>query len=195
MVNRAARRPEMETPSVVLPEAPAEVAVAAAWAPITARAINADGIAKELTFERVGSRLIGAFERTVQQGYYTVEVTGGTEKTPKAANGAFAVNLAPEESQLTSVTEDDVRRWLPGVELSMFDATAEAQQESGQIGQGHEIWRFLLTLTFLVIGVEFLLATLSGRRVEGEEDSADRIRRVARRRWFRWPLRQTAEVH
>jgi len=189
MVNRAARRPEMETPSVVLPEALAEVTVTAAWAPVTARVLNVDGVGTELSFERVGSRLIGAFERTVQQGYYTVEGTGGTPTAPKGARGAFAVNLAPEESQLTLVAEDDVRRWLPGVELSMVDATAEAQQEFGAIGQGHEIWRFLLALTFLAIGVEFLLATLSGRRAEGEESAADRIRRVARRRWFRWPGR------
>jgi len=47
--------------------------------------------------------------------------------------------------------------------LSVVDASAEAQQMFGDIGDEREIWRPLIILTFVIIGIEFLLSTLGGR--------------------------------
>jgi hypothetical protein len=109
---------------------------------------------------------VGAFEKTTTQGYYGVEIKEDKPGQPKAATAGFAVNLAPDESLFTQPSEEDIRGWLPGAELTFVDASGEAQQEFGSIGQGHEIWRTLIGITFLVIAVEFFLATLSGKRSE-----------------------------
>lgn len=106
---------------------------------------------------------------------------------PKRASASFAVNLAPEESQFVAAGEDQLREWLPGVELSMIDASAQAQQEMGAIGDEREIWRPLLALMFLIIGVEFMLATLGGRRVDTDTDDdasvGERIRQFSPGTW------------
>jgi len=48
----------------------------------------------------------------------------------------------------------------------------------GTIGNEQEIWRPLIYLVFVIIGVEFLLATLGGQKKETDEgpEVPDRVR-------------------
>src|SRR5207302_7069570 len=55
-------------------------------------------------------------------------------------------------------------------DIMFVDASAQAQQEHGSIGDEREIWRPLILIMFLVIGVEFMLATLGGQRLDGEPE-------------------------
>jgi len=185
MVNYAAQRPNLEVPPVVPADGSAEIGVTAAWAPVTV--VVTDDATKhsdEVGMQKSGSRLMGAFDHTSRAGYYNVEVKGGRPEQPKTATASFAVNLAPEESRLDVASEDDLHRWLPGVDLTMFDATAEAQQQFGSVGDDHEVWRWLLALTFLIIGVEFMLSTVSGRRIEGDEVTvSERIMSITPGTW------------
>jgi len=88
----------------------------------------------------------------------------------KSASLAFAVNLAPEESDLRLIGEAELRKLLPaGVVFTYVDASAESQELHGAIGQEREVWPLLIWLAFAVIGVEFLLSTVSGRKRPGEE--------------------------
>ena len=170
MVSHVERRAEFDMPSVTPPDGAAEITVAAAWNPATATVTDPAGHASDVAFQPVGTRLVGGFERTTLAGYYRVEVKGGKPNEPKSGTSALAVNLAPEESRLAAASEEDIRRWLPGVSLRVVDASAEAQQQFGSVGEGTEIWRYLLIITFIVIAIEFMLATLSGRPAQGTDN-------------------------
>ena len=193
MVNRVERRAELDAPSVTPPDGAAEITVAAAWNPVTAVVTDPAGHSGDVAFQPVGTRLVGGFERTTLAGYYGVEVQGGKPGQVKNGKSAFAVNLAPEESRLAAAGEDDIRRWLPGVSLKVVDASAEAQQQFGSVGEGTEIWRYLLALTFAVIGIEFFLSTLSGRPADRRNDRWS-VRRLWRLRPGVW-AEETSGAH
>src|SRR5262249_12643100 len=146
---------------------------------------DAAGRASALTFERSASRLLGAFERTTERGYYTVEVTGGRSDQGKGAAGVFAVNLAPEESEFDTLQAGQFRELLPSATVTLIDASGEAQQLFGAIGHEREVWRPLIFLLFAIIAVEFTLATLSGqKKASGEEQTlVDRIRDFSPGTW------------
>lgn len=185
MVNYVEHRPDVEAPSVVPADGPAHIAVASNWTPVTGKVIDAERHAAEIVFKRADSRWVGGFENTALKGYYTVEVRGGRVEQPKRDSTAFAVNLSPDESQFALADEDQFRDWLPGVDLTLIDASAEAQQQLGSIGETREIWRPLLMLVFIVIGIEFMLATVSGKRPDQGEDLTvgERIREYSPGTW------------
>ncbi len=136
--------------------------------------------------DRSGNRLLAAFENTAARGYYEVEVRSERMDKVRSANLAFAVNLAPEESDFSLVGEQQLRLLLPGVDLTFVDASAEAQLQKGALGQEKEIWPILIWLVFAVIGVEFLLATATGRRIDVEQSDAalDRVHRWPSGLWL-----------
>lgn len=170
MVNYVEHRADVEAPTVVPADGPARIAVAANWTPVTGKVTDAERHVAEVDFKRAGLRWVGGFEKTALRGYYTVEVKGGRVEQPKRGATAFAVNLSPDESQFKLADEDQFRAWLPGVDLTLIDASAEAQQQLGSIGESQEVWRYLLIFVFLVIGVEFMLATIGGKRSDQGED-------------------------
>jgi hypothetical protein len=185
MVNYVEHRPDVEAPSVVPADVEAEIAVAADWAPVHGKVVDAQHHSSEVEFQRAGSRWVGGFEKTGLKGYYMVDVRGGRVEQPKHDSTEFAVNLSPEESQFALADESRLRELLPDVDLSVVDASAETQQELGTVGDEREIWRWLLIIVFIVIGVEFTLATLSGGRPDqGEELTVgERIREMSPGTW------------
>ena len=151
--------------------------------------------------------MVGAFDRTVHQGFYEVEVSGGNTARPKEGRLAFAVNLASGESDFKTIggnlervddTSEAGQRMerieietaamleglVAGETLKVVDASADAQQKFGEPGTQNEIWRWLIYVMFLVIAVEFLLSTLSGQ-VAGEEDdkAMERIKQLSPGGW------------
>jgi hypothetical protein len=170
LVQHVEHRPEVEAPSVVPPDGVAEVAVAGTWAPVTGRVTDpANRPGPPLAFERSGARYVATFDRTAERGYYGVEVRGGSGTSAKSSTLAFAVNLAPEESDFATLGEEKIRALLPSAQVTLVDASAEAQQLNGTIGDEREVWRPLIYLLFVVITVEFLLATFRGGRKTREE--------------------------
>jgi hypothetical protein len=168
---------------VVSAEGVAEIDVAAEWAPVEGKVTDAEQHTTEIEFSRAGSHWVGAYEATALKGYYAVNVKGGRVEQPKRGATSFAVNLAPDESEFAAADEEQLREWLPGVKLSMVDATAEAQQELGSIGNEREIWRYLLFGVFAVIAAEFLLATMSGRNRGDDASLGERIRQLTPGAW------------
>lgn len=162
-VSYAQHRPALEVPAVVPAEGSAEIAVAGTWHPATGTVTDPAGRVTPLTFERSASRLMAAFEGMSAKGYYAVNVRSDQAGQVKNATTAFAVNLAPEESDFTTLTESQFRELLPSVPLTVIDASAEAHQNFGSIGDEKEIWRWLIGILLPLVAIEFLLATLSGR--------------------------------
>jgi len=209
MVSHVMKQPELSGPSVVAAGGTAEFfAEESGWDPVSAKVTGPGGQVSPLQqFQRSRARLVGAFERTVHQGFYEVEVSGGSTQRPKEGRLAFAVNLAPGESDFNTLggnlqrTDDPVEAAKrmervaahtvamleglePGTTLQVIDATAEAQQQFGEPGTQNEVWRWLIFVMFLVIAAEFLLSTLSGQ-VAGEEDDTalERIKQLSPGSW------------
>ncbi|HWG45823.1 MAG TPA: VWA domain-containing protein [Gemmataceae bacterium] len=176
LTSHVEHRPEVEVSPVVVADSTAEISVSNAWSPAEATVKNPAGHLLPQALERSGARLLGAFERTGERGYYTVDVRGSHLGQPKAASLAFAVNLAPEESDFTMLDEKNLRELLPGAKLTYVDASAEAQHEKGSLGKENEIWPILIWGLFLLIAVEFMFATVSGKRADTDEQSSVRER-------------------
>jgi hypothetical protein len=185
MVNYVERRADVETPSVVPADGSAQIAVAANWNPVVGKVAEPTHHSTDLEFKRSGSRWVAGFEKTALKGFYAVDVHGGRVEQPKHDTTEFAVNLAPEESQFAAAAEAQLREWLPEVDLAVVDASAEAEQELGTVGDEREIWRGLLAIVFVVIGIEFMLATLGGPRAGQTEELSvgERIREMSPGTW------------
>jgi len=183
MVSYVMRRAEIEAPSVVPAGSSAEIVLANSWAPATAKVTDPARRSAGLNFNRAEGRLAAAFPNTSDKGYYAVEISGGATEQPRHGSVAFAVNLSPDESNFAMISEDNLHDWLPDTDVKLVDASAEAQQLEGKLGDEREIWRPLIVLMFLVIAVEFLLSTLGGARDETQQTVADRIRNLSPGRW------------
>ncbi len=187
LISRAQHRPEVEAPSAVLPGGLTEFSVTGAWAPAELRIHDDENGEWTVPLERSGSRLIGAFDQANRRGYYTLKVQGERAEKSAASGLVFAVNLAPEESDFHLVDRDQLQDLLPTAQVTSVDASAEAQQALLRAGDEVPVWRWLIYLVFLIIGVEFLLATLGGRRTDAEErpaTTAERIRRFNPGAWI-----------
>lgn len=177
LVSHVKRPGDLEAPSVVAVDGAAVMGVAEQWAPVTGKVTTFGGKATAVPFERVGARLIGAFDATDNKGYYTVEVRGGRPEQPKEASAAFAVNIDGAESNFDALNQNQLERALAGVSVQLVDASAEAQQTYGAVGNEREIWRPLIALMFVIIATEFFLATLGSSQptLEKEQTVGERI--------------------
>lgn len=163
MVNHVQRRPDVEVASVASAEGVTEIAVAKDWAPVSGTITDSAGQSSALAFKRSDARMVAAFEQANKKGYYTVEVNGGSSDPPKSGKAVIAVNVVPEESDFLTISESELRKLMPQARVTLVDASSEAQQIHGAVGDEREIWRPMIWLVFVVIGVEFALATRSGR--------------------------------
>jgi len=186
MVSYVMHRPEFEGPAVVPAGGIAEFTLASHWGAASGKVIHVSGGSSDVKFQRSESRLLGAFKRTEEKGYYRVRVRGGTAQQPKNDTLSFAVNLAAGESEFKSVDEVELAALLPKVKVKLIDASAEAQMAHGSIGNEREIWRPLILLLFVIIGIEFLLSTLSGAALDEESEPqtvSERIRQMTPGAW------------
>jgi len=185
LVSYATQAPDLVVPSIAPAEGAAEIAVAGTWAPAKAKVVDPKGHATPVDLERSASRLMGQFEETSHKGYYDVEARGGRLDPPQAAGAAFAVNTAPEESNFATASESEIRQWLPGTELAFVNASSEAEQMFGSLGEQREIWQPLILILFVIIGVEFLLATVSSHSPDDPRSGsrAGRVREMISGAW------------
>jgi hypothetical protein len=185
LVSHLEHKPDADVSPVVVADGAAQVTANVTWDPAEAFVKDPAGNLFTVPLERNGARLVGAFDHTSARGYYSVEVRSNRHDQLRAADLAFAVNLPSEESDFSLVGEQDLRELLPRVRLTFVDASAQAEQEKGPLGSKIELWKALIWLVFLIIGVEFLLATTPGRRADGEEQPGikDRLMRASPGAW------------
>ena len=185
MISHVRRPDDLESPSVVSAGGTAEFTVSPTWTPANGKVTDIRGRVTPVGFQRSNSQLKGAFHETTTTGYYTVEVTGGRTENPKQGSVSFAVNVAADESDFDTLNTNQIQDRLPSANVTSIDASAQAQQDYGSIGNQREVWRPLILLLLGIIGVEFLLSTLGGQHVDSEETptTAARIRNLASGRW------------
>jgi hypothetical protein len=162
MVNYIQRRSDAEGPSVVTADDPTTFSISNAWAPVVGTVTDPRAGKSELTFERFSGRAEAIFESTRDRGYYVANIHGSRGEKSEATL-SFAVNLAPEESDTTRITEDRVRELLPSATVTIIDQSAEAKQDATLDTTG-ELWRYVIYLLFAVIAFELFLATAVGGR-------------------------------
>jgi hypothetical protein len=157
------RRPDVEGPGVVAPGALAEVSVAGSLAAAKITVTDPAGRPQPPpTFKRTGSRVTAGFDQTQERGYYTVDVAGDGVGTGRGGTVVFAVNLDPQESDLTPLPADALPALFPGIQVDVIDASARAQQLYGALDSRHEVWGWLIYALLILMAGEFLLATLRG---------------------------------
>jgi hypothetical protein len=188
MVNYAQRRADAEGPDVIAADDPATFSVSNAWTPVSGTVVDPKGMPTELTFERQGGRSEAIYESTREKGYYIAEIrpASGAASAPREASGAalaprvatlsFAVNLPPEESDTTRITEDQVRELLPSAAVTFVDQSAEAKQDAS-LDTTNELWQYVIYVLFAVITFELLLATLIGGSAKKASGAAGGARR------------------
>jgi len=183
MVSYVMRPSEVSSPSVVPAGSTAELMVASAWAPAIAEVSQPNSHVSAIQFERSEGQLVAAFSNTEDKGFYAVEITGGTTEQPRHAGVSFAVNLSPDESNFEMISLENLCEWLPGSEVLLVDATAQAELSAGRIGEEREVWRPLIAVMFGIIAIEFLLSTLSTAGNRELPTIAERIRSLSPARW------------
>ncbi|MEO8494761.1 MAG: VWA domain-containing protein, partial [Planctomycetota bacterium] len=184
MIGHVKRHADVDGPLVVPADGTAEFVVSQDWAPAEGTVKDAKGHVTPVEFQRSNSRLVGAFERTVEKGFYELEVTGGQAEKLQHGVHRFAVNVSPDESDFRRLTKPQLEAMLPTAKLTTIDASAEAQQLYGSIGDEREIWRPLIILTFIIIGIEFMLSTLGGHSLDGDTPTtSQRLRDLAGAKW------------
>jgi hypothetical protein len=187
LLSHVQRRADLEARPVVVPGDIVEISAAGAWNPAVCKVTNPGGRTSPVSLERSGSRLLGAFEETGERGYYTIDARPEGGESAKGASRDFAVNIAPEESDFRTLDRKDFEELFPDARLTYVDASAEAQQLRSLSDDLEEpVWRPLIYLMFVIIGVEFLLATLSGKRRDVDEgaDGGERVRQVKAGAWM-----------
>jgi len=157
-------------PAAVAPSQPAVLRLTGAWADAQVQCTDPTGKPHAIDLHRDGPRLVGAMLETGRKGFYTFEVLPRTDGAPERVRRGFAVNLADRQADFTTLDEDGVRDLLaPAEELQYVHGSPDDPLLSKQLTHKHEIWRLLIWVTFLVIGVEFLMATLGPKgRTPGE---------------------------
>lgn len=184
MISHVKRRADVDGPAVVPADGNAEFVVAQNWAPASGKVTDIAGRVTPVKFQRSNSQLVGAFDRTVEQGFYDLEVKGGRAEQPEHGILSFAVNIDAAESNFSTLTHTQIEGMFPDAKVTSVDASGEAQQLYGSVGDQREIWRSLIWLTLVIIGIEFLLSTLGGQSVDGEKRSTgQQLNDLARGRW------------
>jgi len=170
------------SPAAVAPSQPAPVRLTGAWADAQVQCTDPTGKPHAVDLHRDGPHLVGAMLETAHKGYYTFEVLPGTEGAPERVQRGFAVNLADRQADFTRLDEDGLRDVLaPVEELEYVHGSPDDPVLSKQLTHKHEIWRTLIWVTFLVIGVEFLMSTLGPKGRADGEAPATALARL--RRW------------
>jgi len=169
MLLRAAaylQRPaQAAAPAAVPPGQPASVKLTDRWAGAQVQAHDPAGKPHRIELHRSGRQLVGAMIRTDRKGYYTFDVLPHTDGAPERVELGFAVNLAEEQTDFAMMDERDIRKVLEGAsEMVYLRSSPEEPVLAEQLARKREVWRTLIWVTFLVIGIEFLIATLRPQR-------------------------------
>jgi hypothetical protein len=122
--------------------------------PIKARATQLRGVAAE-----DGKGLLVEYDDTRQRGFYRI---GATRRDGKPEQFAYAANIDPEEGDLRRADSNEIKRRLGDTPVE-FAAGLDQFRSAAEPSQG-EIWRSLLVMMAVVLGVEQFLGWWFGQR-------------------------------
>jgi hypothetical protein len=171
------RPPVAEATPSVRPYRTAVVRVSDLWPNARAQAAGPDGLLHPVELRRAGNQLAGALAETGQKGYYRFEVMPRAPGAPERVDLGFTVNLDVGDADIVGANESDIRAALGSANALYLKGEPDDPLLTAQLKQRHEIWRTLIWIMFVVIGVEFVLATLRARRERSKSGVAAGARR------------------
>jgi len=121
------------------------------------------GTGHRLRVSLTSGRGLLAFHDTRMPGLYQVLFEGQQE----GRDDAFAVNVDPRESDLSRLTEDELREALPGVNVTLV---REAEAAAEIIKKRRDGFKLSLPLLYLAFALYFIEAMLSGKFAASSED-------------------------
>lgn len=150
----------VEISAAVDPGKPATLAVADRWRDPQVVVRLPDNQLELMDLHREGRRMVGAWLDTDQRGVYQFDVTAQSPEGPVSQTYATAVNLASDQSQTRFLDQSAMVSSFAPLLPVYLQTTAQDTQLSEHLSQREEIWRYLVWVVFLIIGIEFLIATL-----------------------------------
>ncbi len=151
--------------TAVAPSQPAPIRLTDRWSEAKVQVIDPGGKGHKIELHRSGRSLVGAMLQTSQKGFYTCQIFPHTEETSERVELGFAVNRTDKKADFTMMNESQIREILTGVsELAYLRSLPEDTTLSEQLTSKREIWRTLIWICFLIIGMEFLMSTLRPQR-------------------------------
>jgi len=168
--------PADATPSV-RPGRPAIIRINELWSDARVQAVEPDGKSHTVVLHPSGSRRVGALTDTGQKGYYRFQIAPRTAGAPERIELGFAVNLDVADADIAGEDESGIRAALSPAQAMYLKGEPDDPLLTAELTQRHEIWRSLIWVMFVVIGVEFVLSTLRARRARTQNGVAAGARR------------------
>jgi hypothetical protein len=137
---------------------PLEVLVGPEWEGAQIFHLSPDGLLSPLTPRKVGLRVQLRVDETDEAGVHMF-VSGGDTL------GVFAVNVDPDESDLTPASREEIEKVVPPDQLRLFVADESLQRQVSEARVGREVWRLGVFGVVLLLGAELFAGR--GRAMEG----------------------------
>jgi len=182
------QRPAHATaPAAVRPHEPAVIRTTDHWPDAQLQIRNPAGVPETIKLHRSGPAMVAAYPHTDAKGYYEAELLPREDDLPDRIELGFAVNLDPRHAEFQWIDPDEATGLFgPEQAVTYLAGGSDDPEFRAQFAEQREIWRHMIWATFLVIGLEFLLATLRPARntsPAGSDDAlADRHRAPLRQR-------------
>lgn len=151
---------DVAMPAAVEPGKPAVIKIDQALRSPQVNVTYPDDQAQTLALHRDGHAMVGALLDADQRGIYRVVVTAYQKDGVVNETLGVAVNVAPDQSRIQFANQQAmIESFSPHLPVYL-QATAQDTRLSEHLSHREEIWRYLIWIVFLIIGVEFLIATL-----------------------------------
>lgn len=163
------RSSQAEAPPAIKPHEPAPVYLTERWPDAKVEVLDPTGKPTAVSLHRSGKQMVGAFNETERKGYYTFRVlpraaAGVSGGDPQRVELGFAVNLDITGADFAMLNEAQMKETLKPMAVTYLRGSANDPGLAQELRQKREIWRTLIWVMFAVIGIEFLLATLTPSR-------------------------------
>ena len=177
------------TPASVSPQKPARIKLDPRWSVAHVEVTDADDRPHTIAMHRAPDSMVGAMLQTSSKGYYEFTVLPRTQGAPEHIARGFAVNLDVSTEDFAPIDAAHVDALLAPASVFHVTGTPDDPLLVHQLTRRREVWRTLIWVMFIVIGIEFFLATLRpGPAPAGGQDAGttsagfpDRLRRAAGR--------------
>lgn len=108
----------------------------------------------------------GIFEATQRKGFYSFTISPGQGQTIKPITQGFAVNLDGRQSNVSAMSETQMRKLFGSRDVTFLQGSADDPQLARELMRKSELWRTLIWLLLAIIGFEFMLSTRSNVKSE-----------------------------
>ena len=164
------RPAQAHTPATVRPGQPAPIRLTGQWPRAQVQVVDPTGKPHTIEMHRSGEQFVGAMLQTNAKGYYEVNVLPRADAAPERVELGFAVNVDSKHTDFEMVDEQQIRNVFGSRPVTYLSGVPDDPVLVERLGRKRPLWRLLIAATFVIILVEFLLATPRGAPSDDETD-------------------------